>query len=103
MDTIIITPRTAYFAGKVELWDTRRIAVEYGISKATVRKMIADGVFPNPYASSEGGKGFYVAKEILNWAESTDFMKATIEKKSRGVGRPATTNKDLSLIKAVKH
>ena len=103
MDTIIITPRTAYFVDNVELWDTRRIAVEYGISKATIRKMIADGVFPNPYASSEGGKTFYVAKEILSWAENTDTMKATIEKKSRRVGRPVTTNRDVSLIKATKH
>jgi hypothetical protein len=95
MEKLLLIPLTAYKVGSVELWDARRIAIEYGVSKAKVRDwQLAEG-FPKPYAVSEGGKTFYELNRVRAWAEDeADLVAKTLDKKRRGVGRPSQ-NRDL--------
>lgn len=85
---ILLSPRTSYLVDGVELWDSRRIAIEYGVSKATVRVMITKPGFPEPYASTAAGKDYFRATEIQNWAETTPYLLKTIQNRAKGVGRP---------------
>ena len=87
---ILLSPRTSYFVGRVELWDARRIAIEYGISKATVRVMTTKPGFPEPYAIAGLSKAYFRAAEIQNWAETTPYLLKTIQNRARGIGRPNT-------------
>lgn len=101
MSEIIITPVPSYFADGVELWDMRRIAVEYGISKATLRVMLETTDFPRPFAHT-AVKLFFVAKDVQHWAENTDHLKKTLARRARGIGRPTTNRKEAGIIKATK-
>jgi uncharacterized protein YjcR len=95
MSKILLVPLTAYKAGDVELWDLRRVAVEYGVSKVTVRDWQKLESFPKAFAMSEGGKTFYEVKKVRAWAEDvSSVVRDTLENKARGVGRPSK-NRDL--------
>jgi hypothetical protein len=97
---ILLSPRTAYFVDGVELWDARRVAIEYGVSKATVRAMITKPGFPEPYALAIGGKGYFRATEIQTWAETTPYLLKTIQNRAKGIGRPSTYPREL--VPAIK-
>jgi hypothetical protein len=97
---ITLTPKTSFYANGIELWDSRQIAIEYGISKSSVRSMIALENFPKPYAITESGKMFFSVDVIRNWAETTPVMINVLRNKSLRRGRPVSTRKEL--ITAIK-
>lgn len=101
MTQITLTPKTSYFAEGVELWDIRQIAIEYGISRTSVRYMIILESFPKPYAISEGGKMYFSIKATQAWAESSPDMLKVILNKAKGRGRPAKALKP-ELVVATK-
>ena len=100
MTQITLTPKTSFYANGIELWDSRQIAIEYGISKSSVRSMIALENFPKPYAITESGKMFFSVDVIRNWAETTPVMINVLRNKSLRRGRPVSTRKEL--ITAIK-
>jgi hypothetical protein len=100
LNQITLVPRTSFFADGVELWDIRQIAIEYGISRSSVRTMITLEDFPKPYALAEGGKMFFSVDVIRNWAETTPVMISVLRNKSKRRGRPVSTRKEL--ITAIK-
>lgn len=100
MTQITLTPKTSFYANGIELWDSRQIAIEYGISKSSVRSMIALENFPKPYAITESGKMFFSVDVIRNWAETTPVMINVLRNKSLKRGRPVSTRKEL--ITAIK-
>lgn len=102
-ENITLIPMTSFYLDGEELWDTKRIANEYAISKATVRVLIAKEDFPKPYAMSEGwGKMFFQAKAIRYWAEDTGVMASIMKNKTKGVGRPTTTRRE-STVRAIRN
>jgi predicted DNA-binding transcriptional regulator AlpA len=100
--TIELAVKTSYMDGTTELWDTRRIAHEYDASLTTVIHMIRDDPnFPKPYARALGGKKmFFVASEILNWAETTPRARQFAENQRRGTGKPRTKPQGLVVHKS---
>jgi hypothetical protein len=99
MEKILLVPLTAYKVGDLELWDIRRVAVEYGVSKTKVIAWEKLSDFPKPYAVAEGGKVFYDSNKVKSWTETSDELAKTLDKKKRRVGRPSQNS---ALVRANK-
>ena len=93
MDTITITPKTSYYAGDIELWDLRRIAIECGVSKTRILTLRTSPHFPEVYAVSDNNRVYYPAEGIRAWMLATaDIRKSPNAEGKRRVGRPVSTN-----------
>ena len=100
MDTITITPKTSYYAGDIELWDMRRIAIECGVSKTRILSLRDSLNFPEVYAVSDNNRAYYPAEDVKAWMLATaDIRKTPNAKGKRRVGRPVSTNRGV-VVKA---
>jgi hypothetical protein len=88
MTTVTLTRTTRYYLGNAEVWAIASISNEYNISKTAVRTWTTLPSFPKAFAVSEGGKFYYKADEVREWAETTPYAGETIRRSDKGIGRP---------------
>jgi hypothetical protein len=90
MEQIILTKQVRYFAGDQEVWSVVSIAEHYGLSKNTVLLSWTKlSSFPKPYAeSANGGKRYYLASEVQQWAETEPYAQESLRRSALGIGRP---------------